>query len=96
MLKADHEHKVNWLETPGNHAAFNPCPHCNCDSSATTMSWTTVPPFNSWRSFKTHAEWEAWCKEVVVQGVKGKTPMLWRHGHKKGWGCRSPCCTKTL
>ena len=77
MLTADHEHKVNWLDVPGNQAANNPCPHCNCDSSETDKSWTAVPPCISWRPFQTHAEWCHWCDIVVVNGVRGKPPMLW-------------------
>ena len=77
MLKADHEHKSNWLDIPGHHAAENPCPHCDCDTSDTDKSWAAVPPLKSWRSFMTMAEWYHWCDNVVVGGVKGKPPMLW-------------------
>ena len=77
MLKADHEHKSNWLDIPRHHAAENPCPHCDCDMSGTDKSWAAVPPLKSWRSFMNMAEWNHWCHEVVVAGVKGKPPMLW-------------------
>ena len=77
MLKADHEHKSNWLDVPGHHAAENQCPHCDCDCSDTDKSWAAVPPLKSWRSFTTMAEWYHWCDNVVVGGVKGKPPMLW-------------------
>ena len=41
------------------------------------MSWAAVPPLKSWRSFMNMAEWNHWCQNVVVNGVKGKPPMLW-------------------
>ena len=95
MLKADHEHKSNWLDIPGRHAVDNPCPQCDCDTSDTDKSWAAVPPLKSWRSFMTMAEWYHWCDNVVVGGVKGKPPMLWFVTWEEGaWACPSSCCGK--
>ena len=76
-LKADHEHKADWLDVPGHHSAHNPCPSCPCDTSATGNSWTAVPPRNTWKRCASMAEWYEWCKAVVVNGKVGKPPIAW-------------------
>ena len=76
-LKADHEHKADWLDVPGHHGANNPCPSCPCDTSATSRSWTAVPPHNTWKRFASMAEWYEWCKVVVVSDKVGKPPIAW-------------------
>ena len=76
-LKADHEHKADWLDVPGHHAAHNPCPSCACDSKGTNMSWTAVPPRRTWKRFASMEEWYEWCKVVVVNGKVGKPPIAW-------------------
>ncbi len=77
ILRADHDHKCNWMDVPGHHGAANPCPSCRCDCSAGPMGWSAVPPHAAWKPFKTMDEWYTWCKDVVVHNVKGKPPIPW-------------------
>ena len=75
ILRADHDHKCNWLGVPGHISATNPCPSCRCDSTGRPMGCTAVPPHDDWKPFKDMKEWYKWCKEVVVSGVTGKKPI---------------------
>ena len=77
MLRADHDHKCNWLGVPGHSSAGNPCPSCRCDSTDGPMGWTAAPPHAAWKPFKDMKEWYKWCTDVVVHKVKGKPPILW-------------------
>ena len=77
ILRADHDHKCNWMWVPGHSSAANPCPSCRCDSSDGPMGWAAVPPHAASRPFQNMKEWYKWCKEVVVNGVTGKPPILW-------------------
>ena len=77
ILRADHDHKCNWMGVPGHSSAANPCPSCPCDCSDGPRGWAAVPPHAASKPFKDMQEWYKWCQEMVVNGVKGKPPILW-------------------
>ena len=64
QFSGDTEFKIKHLDIPGYWGSDHPCCSCRADRSGTNHSWMHLEDDAWWMdggSFKTHAEWLAWC-----------------------------------